>query len=49
MLGQPHRVVAAAIHDFDALQRAFIDGGHRHAPVGPTEKLQDSELHAYTE
>src|SRR6185503_4476533 len=46
MLGQPHRVEAGAVHDFDALERAGIDVFQRAAAAGPAEELQDSELHS---
>jgi hypothetical protein len=45
MLGQPHRVEAAAVHDFDALEGARIDIGERAVPTGPAEELQHAELH----
>jgi hypothetical protein len=39
MLGEPDRVVPAAIHYFDPLQRALEHGGQCHPSIWPTEEL----------
>jgi len=43
VLGEPHAVVAGAIHDVDTLERALINGFQRDAPR-PRKELQDSEF-----
>src|SRR5258708_248420 len=48
VLGQPHRVEAAAIHDLDALERARIDLFQRPVPAGPAEELQYAYLHRHS-
>src|SRR4051794_17482727 len=45
VLGEPHRVVAGAVHDLDPLERAGEHRFERHAPFRPAEELQDAELH----
>src|SRR3954471_599786 len=45
VLGQPHRVVAGAVHDLDPVERAGEHRFERHAPFRPAEELQDTELH----
>src|ERR1700678_1948720 len=45
MLGEPDRVVPAAIHYFDPLQCALEHGRQCHPSIWPTEELQDSEFH----
>src|SRR3954452_6260163 len=45
VLGEPHRVIAGAVHDLDPLERAGEDHFERHAPFRPAEELQDAELH----
>ena len=47
MIGEPDRVVTAAVHDFDTLQGASVDGGQGLASLRPTEKLQNSEFHLF--
>src|SRR5260370_33986935 len=48
VLGQPHRVEAAAIHELDTLERARIDLFQRPVPAGPTEELQHAHLHGHS-
>ena len=45
VLGEPHRVIAGAVHDLDPLERAGEDRFERHAPLRPAEELQDTEFH----
>src|ERR1700750_1245223 len=45
VFGQPHRVVAALVHDGKAFQRAFIDRIQRHRAIAPAEELQDANVH----
>ncbi len=47
MLGEPHRVEPALVHDLDALQRAGENRGERDPPLRPAEELQDAELHGF--
>jgi hypothetical protein len=45
MLGEPDRVVTAALHDLDPLQGALVNRLDRHAAFGPTEELEHPCLH----
>jgi hypothetical protein len=45
MFSQPDRVIAAAVHDFDALKGALINCREGYAALRPTEELQDSKFH----
>src|SRR5262249_52732759 len=45
MLGEPHSVVAGAIHDGDALERHIVNGAERLGAVEPAEELQNADLH----
>jgi hypothetical protein len=45
VLCKPHRVVSSLIHHLDAFDGASVDGRQGYAPLGPTEKLEDAELH----
>ena len=48
VLGQPHRVEAAAIHDFDALERTRIDLFQGPMPARPGEELQHAYFHGHS-
>src|SRR5713101_2555112 len=48
VLGQPHRIEAATIHDLDALERARIDLFQRPVPAGPAEELQHAYFHGHS-
>src|SRR5215469_15582019 len=49
MLSQPDRVIAAAVHDLDALQSAGKNRWQRNSALRPTEELQDSKFHFFTD
>src|SRR5579871_2089096 len=48
MFGEPHRVIAGAVHDPDAREGASIDRGQIDATFRPTEELQHGEFHRAT-
>ena len=45
VLGEPDRVVPFAIHDFEALDGARVNGIEISFPVRPTEKLENPDFH----
>ena len=47
MLGQPYGVEAAAVHDFDALERAGEHIFQRTMATGPAEELENADFHCF--
>ena len=45
VLGQPHPVVAGAVHHLDPLEGPVVDRGQRDPTFGPGEELQHADLH----
>ena len=45
VFGEPDGIVPGTVHDPNPVQRPVVDGCQRHAATGPTEELEDGELH----